>query len=185
MPNRSKRTLASPQSLPARNEEEQSIRVVVETPRGSRNKYKFDPDLSTYSLNRVLPEGMVFPYDFGFIPQTKADDGDPLDVLLIMDAPAFPGCLVDCRIIGVVEGEQTEEGETVRNDRLIAVPVQSHKHADLKNVEQLNETFINDLGEFFTNYHRLRGRTFKVLSVRGPKHAQRLLKNASSKRKAA
>ena len=72
-----------------------TIRVTIETPRGSRNKLKFDPAKKMFSLSKLLPEGMVFPYDFGFVPATKADDGDPLDVLVLTDEPLFPGCLVE------------------------------------------------------------------------------------------
>src|SRR5579884_1217798 len=93
-----KSSLASPEILPARAKQETALHVVIETPKGSRNKYKFEPKLRSYALSNVLPEGMAFPYDFGFIPQTEADDGDPLDVLLLMDAPAFPGCVVESRL---------------------------------------------------------------------------------------
>ncbi len=180
-----KSSLASPEILPARAKQETALHVVIETPKGSRNKYKFEPKLRSYALSNVLPEGMAFPYDFGFIPQTEADDGDPLDVLLLMDAPAFPGCVVESRLIGVIEGEQTEKGERVRNDRLIAVATRSHQHSDLRDISQLNSTFVKDIGEFFANYHRLRGSEFKVLAVRGPKSAERLLKRASRNRRAA
>jgi inorganic pyrophosphatase len=79
------------------------VRVIIETPKGCRNKYKYDPEFGAFKLSKVLPEGMVFPYDFGFIPGTKADDGDPIDVLLLMDQPAFPGCVIESRLIGVLE----------------------------------------------------------------------------------
>src|SRR5437868_13373634 len=105
--------------LPAR------VTVVIETPKGSRNKLKFDPATRKFKLSKVMPEGMMFPYDFGFVPSTKAEDGDPLDVLVLTDAPLFPGCLVECTLIGAIEAEQKEEGETERNDRLIAVATQS------------------------------------------------------------
>jgi len=71
------------------------IQVVIETPKGSRNKYAFDEEQRVFSLTKVLPAGMTFPYDFGFIPSTKAEDGDPTDVLVLMDEPAFPGCLLE------------------------------------------------------------------------------------------
>jgi inorganic pyrophosphatase len=80
--------------------------VVVETPKGSRNKYAFHPDNRVFELKKVLPAGMALPYDFGFLPSTKGGDGDPLDVLVLMDEPAFPGCVLKCRVIGVIEGEQ-------------------------------------------------------------------------------
>jgi inorganic pyrophosphatase len=79
---------------------------LVETPKGSRNKYAFDPDQRIFELKKVLPAGMAFPYDFGFVPSTVAEDGDPVDVLVLMDEPAFPGCLLRCRLIGIIEGEQ-------------------------------------------------------------------------------
>jgi inorganic pyrophosphatase len=185
VPKPSKRHLASPEALPPNGKRPAAVHVVIETPKGSRNKYKFEPDLRCYRLTGVLPEGMAFPYDFGFIPQTEADDGDPLDVLLIMDWPAFPGCVVESRLIGVIEGEQKEDGETVRNDRLIAVAIKSHQHSDLRDITQLNDTFVNDIGQFFANYNRLRGKQFKVLAVRGPNYAERLLKRATRGKKAA
>ena len=86
-----------------------SVEIIVETPKGSRNKYKYDPDNDVFKLSKVLPEGMVFPYDFGFVPSTKAADGDPLDVLMLMDEATFPGCLVECRLIGVIKAEQEEQ----------------------------------------------------------------------------
>jgi inorganic pyrophosphatase len=83
------------------------LQVVIETPKGSRNKYSFDPEQHIFVLKAALPAGMSFPYDFGFVPQTLAQDGDPLDVLVLMDEPAFPGCALLVRLIGVIEGEQT------------------------------------------------------------------------------
>src|SRR4028119_2143117 len=103
----------------------------VETPEGSRNKFDFDEELGLFKLGGVLPAGAVFPFDFGFVPATRGGDGDPLDVLVLMDEPAFVGCLVPARLIGVIEAEQTErDGETARNDRLIAVAANSHAHKE-------------------------------------------------------
>jgi inorganic pyrophosphatase len=96
------------------------LTVIIETPKGSQNKYAYDPRFGTFVLDGVLPAGAVFPFDFGFVPSTIGDDGDPLDVLVLMDAAAFTGCIVASRLIGVIEAEQTENGKTFRNDRLIA-----------------------------------------------------------------
>src|SRR5262249_28719098 len=96
------------------------LNVVVDTPKGSRNKYKFDEQHQLWRLSKVLPLGLLFPYDFGFVPSTQGEDGDPVDVLLLMDEPTFPGCVVSARLIGILEAEQTDDSETVRNDRLIA-----------------------------------------------------------------
>src|SRR3979411_392170 len=97
-------------------------RVILETPKGSRNKFNYDPDSCLFMLGGVLPEGMVFPYDFGFIPSTLGDDGDPLDILILMDEPVIPGCIVRARLVGAIEAQQKEKDEGwTRNDRLIAV----------------------------------------------------------------
>ena len=160
------------------------VHVVIETPKGSKNKYKFDPKLGTYKLKRVLPDGMDFPYDFGFVPRTEGDDGDPVDVLLLMDEPAFTGCMVDCRLIGVIEGEQEQDGEKERNDRLLAVATESHRHSDIKDVSELNPTLIKELEQFFVNYHRVQGARYKVLGCKGPKQARRLLDKGLKKTKA-
>src|SRR5881392_941690 len=106
--------------LPPFDEQSHAVNVVIETPKGSRNKFKFDESCGVFSLGSVLPAGSVFPYDFGYIPGTRADDGDPLDVLLLMDVPAFAGCRVQSRLIGVIEAEQTDKDGTERNDRLVA-----------------------------------------------------------------
>lgn len=96
-------SLANLEELPPERADGGTLQVIIETPRGSRNKYNFDPDQKIFTLKKVLPAGMVFPYDFGFIPDTRGGDGDPLDVLVLMDEPAVPGCLVPIRLIGVIE----------------------------------------------------------------------------------
>ena len=117
-----KNGLANPTRLkPFDSDDKQMLRVVIETPKGSRNKFAFDPEELIFELKKVLPAGMTFPYDFGFIPSTKADDGDPVDVLVLMDEPAFARCVLSCRAIGVIEGEQGDKKDKKRNDRIVAV----------------------------------------------------------------
>ena len=150
-------------------------RVVIETPKGCHNKYAFDQELGVFVLKGVLPEGMIFPYDFGFLPGTVGEDGDPLDVLLLMDEAAFCGCVVPSRLIGVIEADQTEtDGKTERNDRLVAVPVKSHVYSDCANLKDLNENRVNEISEFFVSYNRIHGKKFKVRDVCGPKRADEL-----------
>lgn len=161
------------------------IQVVIETPKGCQNKYKFDPRLRSFKLSKVLPNGMLFPYDFGVVPGTEAEDGDPIDVLLLMDAPAFSGCVVESRLIGVIEGEQSEDGKTERNDRLLAIAKSNHVYSDLKNISDMNPKLLKELGEFFVNYHKQDGKKFKVLGTKGPKEAMRLLHKSIKQRKAA
>lgn len=95
------------------------VLVVIETPKGSPNKLAFEPRFGTFVLKGVLPAGAVFPFDFGFVPSTRAEDGDPVDVLVLMDAPVFPGCVVPSRLVGAIEAEQTEGGKAERNDRVL------------------------------------------------------------------
>src|SRR5436305_1907558 len=105
------------ESIPACDPDQEEWRVIIETTKGNRNKYKYDDEFSCFSLAKVLPEGLMFPFDFGFLPGTIGEDGDPLDVLLLMDEPTFAGCLVVCRLIGVMEAQQTErDGTSERND---------------------------------------------------------------------
>lgn len=101
--------LADPSTLEPHSPEG-VLQVVIETPKGSRNKYTFDHARRVLMLKKTLPAGMSFPYDFGFVPSTKAEDGDPIDVLVLMDEPTFPGCLVDVRVIGVITGEDQLPG---------------------------------------------------------------------------
>ena len=105
--------------LPPVEKKTGAVNVVIETPRNCRNKFKFDEKLGLFRLNSVLPAGSVFPFDFGYVPGTKADDGDPVDVLLWLDEPVFTGCVVRARLIGVLEAEQTE-GRKTRAQRSIA-----------------------------------------------------------------
>jgi inorganic pyrophosphatase len=152
-------SLADPSRLAPLGEDGQNlIQVIIETPKGSRNKYAFDPERKVFQLKKVLPAGMAFPYDFGFIPSTLADDGDPVDVLVLMDEPAFPGCLLQCRIVGIIEGEQGKKKEMERNDRIVAVEEQNHSYAHVKHVDDLGKKFVRELEEFFVNYHELTGK---------------------------
>ncbi|HEY3973116.1 MAG TPA: inorganic diphosphatase [Candidatus Sulfotelmatobacter sp.] len=173
-----KNGLANPIRLkPFDASDKRLLRVVIETPKGSRNKFAFDPQEHVFQLKRVLPAGMEFPYDFGFVPSTMADDGDPVDVLVLMDEPAFPGCVLTCRIIGVIEGEQVDQKKKNRNDRIVAVEQGAHSWADIKTMSDLGKKFCVELEEFFVNYHRLSGKQFRVLGVRGPDHARKLIKS--------
>lgn len=130
-----KGALADPARLkPFASGDKQLLRVVIETPKGSRNKFAFDHDEHIFELKKVLPAGMAFPYDFGFVPSTKADDGDPVDVLVLMDEPAFPGCVLTCRTIGVIEGEQGDKKDKERNDRIVAIERDAHSWADIKTI---------------------------------------------------
>jgi inorganic pyrophosphatase len=160
-------------------DDKQTLRVVIETPKGSRNKFAFDPDLLVFKLKKVLPTGMAFPYDFGFVPSTEAEDGDPIDVLVLMDEPAFPGCVLKCRPIGVIEGQESDKKKKKkkkeRNDRIIAIQQDAHDWADIKTIDDLGKEFTRELEGFFINYNRLSGKEYRVLGIRGPSQAHKLV----------
>lgn len=171
--------LADPSKLkPLDSNDKKMLRVVIETPKGSRNKFAFDPKEHIFELKKVLPAGMAFPYDFGFVPSTEAEDGDPIDVLVLMDEPAFPGCVLSCRPIGVIEGEQGDKKDKERNDRIIAVEQDAHSWADIKTIDDLGKEFTRELEEFFVNYHKLMGKQYRVLGLRGPDKVLKLVKSA-------
>ena len=162
--------------LGAFDEESEDLNVIIETPKGSRNKFNFDEELGLFKLSGVLPAGAVFPFDFGFVPSTQGGDGDPLDVLVLMDEPAFPGCLVPARLIGVIEAEQTErDGETTRNDRLIAVAADSHTHRDISALDQISPNLVNEIEHFFISYNEIKGKEFKPQGRAGPDRARQLV----------
>jgi len=118
---------------------------------------------------------MSFPYDFGFLPSTIGQDGDPLDVLVLMDDPAFSGCVIPARLVGVIEAEQTERsGESERNDRLVAVPVKCQAYSDCESLKDVNANRVKEIEHFFVSYNRVRDKKFKVLDVCGPKRAEDL-----------
>jgi inorganic pyrophosphatase len=178
-PTRAARGLADPSHLkPFDADDSDLIIVIIETPKGSRNKYAFDPKERVFALKKVLPAGMAFPYDFGFVPSTLAGDGDPLDVLVLMDEPAFAGCRLTCRVVGVIEGEQKDRHETARNDRIIAVEQANHSYAHIKHVDDLGKQFARELEEFFVNYHCLSGSEYRVLALKGPSPARRCVRRA-------
>src|SRR5438552_11869772 len=117
-----------------------ALNVIIETAKGSRNKLKYDAERGLFQLSKVLPRGAVFPFDFGFIPSTKGDDGDPLDVLVLMDEPAFCGCLVPARLIGAIQARQKKKNkrQATRNDRLIAIPEADEDQHATKTLSDLN-----------------------------------------------
>jgi inorganic pyrophosphatase len=157
---------------------EELLQVVIETPRGSRNKFSFDTEQRIFHLKSQLPAGMVFPWDFGFVPQTTGGDGDPLDALVLMDEPAFPGCALLVRLLGAMEVEQTERGKSKRNDRLIVVAEVSQLFANLKTLDDLPRKVLTEIDEFFTTYHRLQGKQSRTLGWKKETAAQRLIDEA-------
>jgi len=156
------------------------LRVIIETPQGSRNKFDYDAELGLFKLGGVLPAGAVFPFDFGFVPSTTGGDGDPLDVLVLMDEAAFAGCLVEARLLGVIEAKQTErDGETTRNDRLVAVAAAARNHRDVSSLAQLSENLLDEIEHFFVSYNEMKGKKFEPLGRFGAERAWQLVEEGA------
>jgi inorganic pyrophosphatase len=171
--------LADPTTLSSVGPEPGTVLVVIETPKGSRNKYAFNRELGVFELTTVLPAGMAFPYDFGFVPSTVAGDGDPVDVLVLMDQPAFPGCAMVCRLLGIIRGEQRDGKRREENNRLVAEDVKAHDMADVKHLDDLGRRFVKELEKFFVNYHALGDEKYEVLGTGGPGAARKCVKRAA------
>lgn len=154
------------------------VHVVIDTPAGSRNKYKYDEQLAIFRISRILPRGAAFPHDFGSIPGTRAEDGDALDVLVLHLPPSFPGCLVTVRLIGVLHAEQRDGDKLVRNDRLIGVAETSVNPARLQDLGALDQEELRAIEHFFRSYNAFQGRDFTIRSRGGPGEAQRALERA-------
>lgn len=154
-------------------------KAIIETPKGRRNKFKYEHDSGLFSLSNLLPEGFSFPFDFGFIPSTVADDGDPLDVIVLMDEPAHVGCLLQVRLIGVIKVLQTEEGTETENDRLLAVATRSYQFGGLKAMSELRATLVEQITEFLGLYNKNSGKDDKVAGTGGPDEAMHLLESAA------
>jgi len=169
------------QKIPPFDRDSGDVHVIIDTPKGNRNKFSWDERWQLFEMSGVLPAGAVFPYDFGFIPQTRGGDGDPLDVLVLMDEPGTVGCLVRTRLLGVIEAEQTEKGSTARNDRLIGVAVKSRTDKDLKTLDDLGSGLVDEIEHFFVSYNAAKGKKFKPLGRFGPERARRLVEQSMRK----
>lgn len=153
-----------------------AVRVVVEANAGGRNKLKYVPASGIFELHHVLPLGTSFPYDFGFLPSTQGEDGDPLDAIVFADEPVPPGTVVACRLVGVIEAEQGKPGEEKkRNDRFLAVARLSHVYRDWHNLGDIPAKALDELEAFFVSYNAQRGTEFRVLARGGAARATDLM----------
>ena len=146
-------------------DDEGTVNVVIETPTGSRDKFDLDHGTGLFTWSMQLPAGMSFPVAFGFVPGTLADDGDPLDIALLVEGVFPQGVLVRCRLIGVLRAKQDEnadgEAET-RNDRILAVPTLAQSFGNVEDVGDLREGYYDELAAFFRRYNELIGRRFEA-----------------------
>ena len=164
--------------LPPREAKTGLVHVVIDSPRGSSNKYKYDEQLRVFRVSRLLPAGMHFPYDFGSVPGTAAEDGDPLDVLVLMDSASFPGCLITVRLIGGLRVKQREQTRWIQNDRLLAIPETPVNAAQTRSIRSLSPTRIREIEHFFRSYNEAQGRELRITSRFGATKAQKILSDA-------
>ncbi|PWT71534.1 MAG: inorganic pyrophosphatase [Bacteroidetes bacterium] len=161
-----------------------TVDIVIETPKGSALKYDYDPTTHFFKLKKILPSGMVFPYDFGFIPGTKGEDGDPLDIIMISEFASFPGCVITCKIIGGFKAEQSEEKgkkKMIRNDRFFSIPKCSQILKNIKTLGDLPLETVNELEDFFIDYNRIEGKEFHVLEKLDSHEAKKIIVNNNHK----
>lgn len=166
--------------LPARDASG-AFHVVVESPRGSQVKLKYSPELAAFTLSRPLMLGVCYPFDFGFVPSTRAPDGDPLDALILLDAATYPGVVLPCRALGVVEIEQNRKQQAgrERNDRILAVPVHAPRSDDIRDARQLPARLRSELEQFFLTVVLFEDKGAVVVGWDGPEQAEARIDEAA------
>jgi inorganic pyrophosphatase len=158
--------------------EDGDVHAVVER-RVAAAKFAYDPKLETFSLSKSLLTGLTYPHDWGFVRSTKADDGDPLDIMVIHDAATFPGVVAACRVIGILQIEQKSKHKSERNDRLFAVPRRSHSERALKDVADLTKPIREELEKFFIATDELEDKKLDIIGRKRPKAALQAIKDAA------
>jgi inorganic pyrophosphatase len=158
-----------------------AIHVVVESPRGSTLKFKYDPKHQVMMLGRPLPAGLAYPHDWGFIPSTRAADGDPLDAVVMWDGISYPGIVIACRAIGVLRVEQTnlESRARERNDRVIALPMKAPRWDSVRTVFDVAERVRLELQQFFMAAVAFEGKELAILGWAGPEDAMAVVSDAA------
>ena len=135
------------------------INVLIESPAGSKNKYEYDKELQAFALDRVLFASVQYPFDYGFIPNTLGEDGDPLDGLVIMDQPTFPGCVIAARPVGFLE--MIDGGD--RDEKILCVPAADPRYADVKSLKDIPHHRLEEIAEFFRTYKNLERKVTEIL----------------------
>jgi inorganic pyrophosphatase len=135
------------------------INVLIEIPAGSKNKYEFDKDMNAMALDRVLSSSVQYPYDYGFIPNTLGNDGDPLDGMVMMDQPTFPGCVIACRPIGMLE--MIDGGD--RDEKILCVPDKDPRYANVTSLKDIPQHRLDEISEFFKTYKNLEKKVTEIL----------------------
>jgi len=166
--------------LPTGPDVPEELYAVIEIPKGSRNKYEYSKDLGTYMLDRVLPSPQHYPGEYGFIPQTLYDDGDPMDIIVLMDDQTFPGCIIEARPVGLMR--MVDGGE--KDDKILAVPREDRRYDDIQDIEDVPTHTKKEIAEFFRTYKNLQegknvqvnGWDGKQAAIKATKHSVKLYK---------
>lgn len=161
--------------------EDRLVNVVIDTPSGGAAKFKYDRAKRCYRLGRLLPAGAVFPYNFGSIPRTAAEDGDPLDLLVLTEVPLFVGCLAQAKLLGVLVAQQTEAGKTIRNDRLLGAAVTEVNAPLFDTLDDVGPIRLAEIEHFFISYNRAQGREFKPITMGDRGAAEKAVRAAQSR----
>lgn len=162
--------------IPTRDEEG-CFHVIIEAPKGSRIKFKYQPEWQTFSISRPLVLGLAYPFDWGFVPGTQMPDGDPVDVMVIFDEPTYPGVVIACRALGVIRVEQNikHSNGRERNDRVIAVPANAPRYDHLHTPEDLSFRFKKEIEQFFISATFFESKDAKILGWGTTKEAEDLI----------
>lgn len=152
-----------------------TLRVVVESPRGSTLKLEYDPQLRNSSVARSLPLGMAYPFDWGFIPGTVAEDGDPLDALAIHPNASYPGVILPCLVLGMVELDQRIKGKSEKNNRVIATPAWHEALKEVEEARDLPASVRRQLEQFFVSIAQFTGKKIRIRGWAGPQKARRFI----------
>jgi inorganic pyrophosphatase len=158
-------------------EQDDILRIVVETPRGATIKLTYEPDLMTFTVTRALALGISYPFDWGFIPGTIADDGDPLDALAVHDSATYPGVILPCRPLGVVDVTQKGKRGREDNPRLIVMPIWHDRLGDFEKASGLPDRLKKEIEQFFVSATFFTGKDVRIEGWRGPKAALRLIES--------
>ncbi|MGD1849809.1 MAG: inorganic diphosphatase [Cyanophyceae cyanobacterium] len=134
------------------------VNVLIEIPGGSKNTYEYDKDMQAFALDRVMYSSVVYPFDYGFVPNTLADDGDPLDGMVIMDEPTFPGCVIAARPIGYLD--MIDGGEA--DEKMLCVPVDDPRYAEVKSIKDIAPHRLEEIAEFFRTYKNLQKKAVEI-----------------------
>jgi inorganic pyrophosphatase len=167
--------------LPFTGDEKNSIRCIVETPRGSRAKFTYDPEAKIFAMSKALVTGLTYPYDWGFIPSTLGEDGDPADVMLLHDVATYPGTMICAQLVGVLRVVDVEKDEKTPNPRLFAVPVGANREHELEDVRQLSKRLRKELEKFFKQTAALQSKEVEIIDWDGPKAAQEILEACAAR----